>query len=321
MARRSKPAGDTAAQLQQINNLLGHFEAKLSDPDLREKVIALVPAIDALRDLGSGLIDPAGKMAAKTRIIKYLKKYPFMVIDGPELAVVSGIGEWARRVRELRKQDGWSIYTGVTIKEMAEDNEADLNSIQDIIGSDPLKLKPSQYILISITQDREAAFRWKTLNDIRKSKGGMKNKMLDYFRKNVGHVVTGEELKYLVGENSTWARRVRELRTEDGWPIVTKMQGRPDLNVGEYLLEEDRQAPPHDRNIPDDVRIQVLERDGFTCTHCGWTREQLRREDPRKFLELHHLTHHKDGGANDLENLKTYCNVHHDDIHAGRLKT
>ena len=44
------------------------------------------------------------------------------MIDGDELMVVSGIGEWAHRVRELRVQFGWWIYSGVTLQEMAEDS-------------------------------------------------------------------------------------------------------------------------------------------------------------------------------------------------------
>ena len=123
----------------------------------------------------------------------------------------------------------------------------------------------------------------------------------------MGNVVTGEELKYLARNNSTWARRVRELRTEDGWQILTKMQGRPDLQVGEYLMEDDRQAQPHDRNIPDSVRVAVLERDKFACVHCGWTRDQLSPDDPRKFLELHHVEEHVDGGSNEADNLVALC--------------
>ena len=105
------------------------------------------------------------------------------------------------------------------------------------------------------------------------------------------------------------------MRTEDEWPVFTRMQGRSDLDVGEYLLEEDRQAEEHDRKIPDEVRVKVLERDSFCCTTCGWRREDLSRDDPRKFLELHHLTNHAKGGENSFENLVTLCNVHHDQVH------
>ncbi len=41
----------------------------------------------------------------------------------------------------------------------------------------------------------------------------------------------------------------------------------------------------------------------------------LSPEDPRKRLELHHRTQHKDKGENTVQNLVTLCNVHHDDIH------
>jgi len=94
----------------------------------------------------------------------------------------------------------------------------------------------------------------------------------------------------------------------------------PDLFVGEYLLEEDRQAKKHDRKISDDVRVKVLERDQFQCVCCGWKREDLSRDDPRKFLELHHVDDHVKGGSNTVENLVTLCNVHHDQVHRGTLE-
>lgn len=71
----------------------------------------------------------------------------------------------------------------------------------------------------------------------------------------------------------------------------------------------------HDRIIPDPIRVAVLERDGFKCTCCGWSRDKLNRDDPRKMLELHHKQQHKDGGENTVENLITLCNVCHDAIH------
>ena len=74
-----------------------------------------------------------------------------------------------------------------------------------------------------------------------------------------------KELSYLANGRTEWARRVRELRTEEGWPIVTKNAGRGDLPVGVYVLEEDRQAYEHDRKIPDDIRVAVLTRDNFSC--------------------------------------------------------
>ena len=153
------------------------------------------------------------------------------------------------------------------------------------------------------------------LNEIRKKDLSVMNKIIEYFRKNVGQQITGEELKYLAKDKKEWARRVRQLRTEQGWPIVTKNSGRDDLAVGVYVLEEDRQAYEHDRLIPDPVRVAVLQRDGFKCKTCGWHRSMLSPDDPRKMLELHHRQHHKDKGGNTIDNLITLCNVHHDEQH------
>lgn len=313
MARRSQPSNVPEELRQSLVELLTNFAEELKKEDLREKVVALVPAFHKLRDLGSSLIPQSEAASARERIIAYLKQYPRVVIDGDELMVVSGIDEWARRVRELRVQFGWWIYSGVTINQMAQnpDDEAMLRTM----GINPKTIRPDQYVLMREEQDRDAAHRWNVLNEIRKKKVSVKEKIIEYLRKNVGTPVTGEELSYLAGDTKEWARRVRELRTEDGWPIATKNTGRNDLPVGVYVLEEDRQAYEHDRIIPDPIRVAVLERDGFKCTCCGWSRDKLNRDDPRKMLELHHKQQHKDGGENTVENLITLCNVCHDAIH------
>lgn len=313
MPRRSKPKDNPEELRKALVQLLTDFADELEKDDLRSKVIALIPAFNTLRDLGSSLIPRSEAPSARDRIIEYLKQYPYAVIDGSELMVVSGINEWARRVRELRVQFGWWIYSGVTFKQMAQ-NPDDAESFEKI-GIDPAKIKPDQYVLMSTVQDRDAALRWNLLNDIRKEKIAVKDKIIKYFRNNVGVQVTGEELSYLAKGRTEWARRVRELRTEEGWPIVTKNAGRDDLPVGVYVLEEDRQAYEHDRKIPDDIRVAVLTRDHFSCVECGWNRAMLSRKDPRHMLELHHKKHHKDGGENTEENLETLCNVCHDKKH------
>jgi hypothetical protein len=319
MPRRSKAAIDPASQVERIKDLLDKFSNNLLRDDLREQVRKLVPAFHALRDLGSGLVPAELAGSARDRILAYLRKYPKQLVDGDELLVVSGIGEWARRVRELRVEFGWWIYTGVTIREMVTDDPDQASAIRAELGIDPTKIRPDQYTLMKAEEDRDAAHRWNVLNTIRKKKAAVKTKIIEYLRANVGRSVTIEELRYLAGNKSEWARRVRELRTEDGWPVFTRMQGRSDLPVGTYVLDEDKQAEVHDRQIPDDVRVSVLTRDHFACTHCGWTREQLSRDDPRKFLELHHRVAHSEKGKNTVENLVTLCNVHHDQVHAKTL--
>jgi 5-methylcytosine-specific restriction endonuclease McrA len=91
------------------------------------------------------------------------------------------------------------------------------------------------------------------------------------------------------------------------------------LPIGTYVLEENKQAPEHDRKIADAVRVEVLERDSFACRVCKWTREKATRDDPRRLLELHHIQEHLRGGQNEAWNLVTLCNVDHDRVHAGTL--
>lgn len=319
MGRRPKVVKDFTEALGELEKLLRKFEGKLSDTDLRPKVIALIPAVHALRDIGSSLIDRGDAFAARDRILFYFQKYSRTLIAGDELMVVSGIDDWARRVRELRVEFGWWIFSGVTFQQLLADDPSQATELGAMLGTDPGSIKPDQYVLVREEQDREAAHRWNVLNSIRRKDMAVKDKLLEYFRENVGRPVTGEELRYLAKNRSEWARRSRELRTQEGWPIVTRQQGRADLPIGSYVLEEDRQAYEHDRTIPDSARVEVLERDGFACRVCGWTRAQANKDDPRRLLELHHIEEHVKGGSNKPENLITLCNVHHDDFHAGRL--
>ena len=294
---------------RKLQKLIENFEAELQTGSLRDKVLKLIPCFKQLRKLGKSLIEEDDISSARDRILFYLKGYNRRIINGNEMMVVSGIQDYPRRIRELRVQFGWSIVSGKTAKEMAA--EKDFN----ISGENVASMKPSDYILLSTKADRDAAYRWNIANTIRRKKKSVSNKLLDFFKENVGKEITGEELRYIAKGKTEWARRVRELRTEQGWPVVTKNTGRPDLDVGVYLLEADRQSPVHDRVIPDPVKRKVLRRDKYTCQKCGWSHDMWNRSDPRH-LELHHKKHHVDGGKNDEENLITICTVCHDEIHS-----
>lgn len=315
MARRSNQ-GDPEQLRQKLVKLFDSFSIDLKTGTLRSKVLSLVPAFHLLRDLGSSLIDQKIP-AALERIVFYFRKYPNQIIKADELMVVSGISDWPRRVRQLRVEQGWAIISGVTAKEMAEAEEGDIEIDGKLLSS----IKPDEYVLLNEQNDREAAHRWFQANNIRKLKGvSVQDKLLKFFQSNIGKRVTGEELRYVAGNSTEWARRVRELRTEEGWPVVTRTSsGWQDLAVGSYVLEEDRQAPAHDRKIPDEVRIKVLARDVYKCQCCSWNHDLLNASDPRRLLELHHKVHHAKGGENTLGNLITFCNVCHDEIHAKKL--
>jgi hypothetical protein len=293
---------------RELARLIENFEAELRSGELRTKVLALIPIFHGLRKLGKALLPVECASAARDRILYYLCNYPRTVISGDELLVVSGIQEYARRVRELRVQLGWAIASGVSIREMVD---AGAEEVPDELKG----MKTSDYVLLGTEQDREAAHRWNVANTIRKQGGSVREKILEFLRGNVGRSVTGEELRYVANDKTEWARRVRELRTDSGWPVTTKSTGRPDLPVGAYVLQADRQSPEHDRHIPDDVRGEVLRRDGYECKRCNWSHKEWNPSNPRH-LELHHIEHHAKGGRNIKENLKTLCNVCHDKAHA-----
>lgn len=206
---------------RKLIELLEDFEERLRDDDLRHQVKALVPAVYLLRDLGSSLVPRDDARSARQRILYYLQRYPFTVISGDELAVVSGISEYARRVRELRVQKGWPIYSGRTMQEILEDEL--LNHASDVFGDGVAdktirSMKPDDYILVG-EQDRDAAHRWHVANEIRRGGTSIQDRLLAYLRENVGKPVTGEELRY-VADAQSWPRRTRELRTEEGWPLA-----------------------------------------------------------------------------------------------------
>lgn len=299
--------------LTEIRVLLDTFGANLGSKDVREKVLSLIPVHETLAKFGPAFFGTEVP-SARDRILTYFRGYPHTIIEGSELALVSGIFDWARRVRELRKQFGWNLVSGLTLREAAE-AEPELSSDLQNRSIDIRKLKVTNYVLLSLEQDRDAAHRWNLTNSIRRKKASAQDKILEFLKENIGKAVTGEELRYVARDQSEWARRLRELRTEQGWMISTRHTGRPDLPSGHYVLESARQAPIHDRRISDPVRVKVLSRDGFACTECGWSPEKRIPGDRRYVLELHHVLHHKDKGENSVENLTTLCNVCHDQIH------
>ena len=72
--------------------------------------------------------------SARDRILAYLRKYPKTLIAGNELMVVAGIDDWARRVRELRVEFGWAIYTGATLEGAISDDPEILNELSELLG-------------------------------------------------------------------------------------------------------------------------------------------------------------------------------------------
>jgi len=100
-----------------------------------------------------------------------------------------------------------------------------------------------------------------------KGQKGSRAKLRIYFLANIGKTMNSDELREIAG-TSEWARRVRELRDEEGYQILTH-HDRSNLKPGEYLLETDKPQPAFDRGISKETRAYVLDRNGFTCQMCG----------------------------------------------------
>ena len=78
---------------------------------------------------------------------------------------------------------------------------------------------------------------------------GSKELILNYFLTNIGKVLESKEIQTASGGAVEWARRVRELRNEEGYQILSN-KDRADLKPGQYLLETTVRVPAFKRGIP-----------------------------------------------------------------------
>ena len=136
---------------------------------------------------------------------------------------------------------------------------------------------------------------------------GSKARVLDFLL-NLKRVVTSDEIREASGNASEWARRLRELRDEEGWQILSH-RDRDDLKPGEYILETTKRKPAFARTITKETRAIVLERNGYTCQMCG-----MAAGDPDPYntsrtvrLTMGHIIEKDKGGSDDPGNLRAVC--------------
>jgi 5-methylcytosine-specific restriction endonuclease McrA len=139
-----------------------------------------------------------------------------------------------------------------------------------------------------------------------------KNKIKVFLLANLGTVVTAKQLQEVAAPVSEWARRVRELREQDGWIILSNHDS-ADLKPGEYLLNElppERPNVDFQRGISQKLRAEVLDRDGSTCQMCGKTPGEIDQDTGRKVrLHIGHIVDKSLGGKDQLSNLHTLCST------------
>ena len=140
-------------------------------------------------------------------------------------------------------------------------------------------------------------------------KKGSRTKLREHFIANVGKVLDSEELRE-VGGVSEWARRVRELRNEEGLNILTH-NDRSDLKPGQYILIDLKLIPAFEREISKETRAYVLDRNGFTCQTCGSAAGEPHPYDEGRKTRLHigHIIDKSMGGTDDPNNLRAICSA------------
>lgn len=139
---------------------------------------------------------------------------------------------------------------------------------------------------------------------------GARAKLRTYFLARIGKVLDAKELQEAAGGISEWARRVRELRNEEGYLILTH-NDRSELKPGQYLLETPKPQPAFERNISKELRSIVLDRNGFTCQMCGAAAGEPHPYDHSRKTRLHigHIIDKSMGGSDEPSNLRAICSV------------
>lgn len=181
---------------------------------------------------------------AQARILAYLMKNLGEWVSSDEIAAVSGIGEWARRIRELRLEHGYEIEEG-----------------------------GGRYRILAEAPNIARRSRWRTVTSIRSRDADPVDRVQELLETLVGEVVTLEEINR-VAHSKHGAALARQIRSRELLPIESFADA-PDLGPGEHRLaslHEGDRLHPSQVLFSEDLRRQVFSRDRFTCRTCRLAR-------------------------------------------------
>ncbi|WP_162224154.1 HNH endonuclease [Halorussus salinus] len=134
-----------------------------------------------------------------------------------------------------------------------------------------------------------------------------KGRIREHLRDNIGEAVESATLARISGI-SEYARRVRELRNEEGF-VIDSTRTRAELGQNDYFVVEVRDVDEKSR-ITAQTRYEQLEREE-ACRICGRT---VDHPDVR-YMEVDHIESFVDyddpRAVNDSSNLRTLCNECH----------
>lgn len=259
--------------------------------DRHEEVLEAVSDLRlAVARAYSGRAAPRRNGGAQSAILDHLRLHLGQWVAGDELAAVSGIGEWARRVRELRVELGYEIEE-----------------------------QRGHYRLTAAAPDEARRARWQTVTEIREAKVGTPNdRARQLLERLVGQAVSLDDLSRAARAKDA-QRLARELREVEQLPV--EMPGdAPDLGAYAVRLPSSREAfrlPPTQRLYGDELRARIFRRDGHRCSRCGHDHSSVRSTPEMPFyLLIRHVVAREDALADlpvhqltDLAQLETRCNV------------
>ncbi|MFC4448087.1 HNH endonuclease [Halorussus aquaticus] len=134
-----------------------------------------------------------------------------------------------------------------------------------------------------------------------------KGRIREYLRDKIGEPVRSERLAQISGI-SEYARRVRELRNQEGF-VIDSTRTRSELGQNDYFVVEIRDIEEKSR-ISAQTRYEQLERQS-NCEICG---RDAHHPDVR-YMEVDHIESFVDydnsDAVNDPDNLRTLCNECH----------
>ena len=125
---------------------------------------------------------------------------------------------------------------------------------------------------------------------------------------NIGIVLESRDIQAASGGAVEWARRVRELRNEEGYQILSH-KDRADLKPNQYLLETTVRLPAFKREVSKETRAFVLERNGYTCQMCGLAAGDIDPFNSQRTVRLT-MGHIKDkilDGHDSPQDLRAVC--------------
>lgn len=157
-------------------------------------------------DFNEGVADVdriLGTTGGQSRILRYFQLRLGEVVTKDELSGVAGIYEWARRVRELRMDQGWAIQSAVTRSD----------------------LRTGEYVLTKDHPDEALAHSWSVARSMRnlRTVGGVASprvRLLEYLKVLYPESADSEQLEYVAGTAAQFVRCMDEL-LDEGWQIVT----------------------------------------------------------------------------------------------------